>query len=239
MSFVKVFTHKSDMMEHIQRLAGKEYCFYTQGSIEERKLAKTLAQFDACYDITLSTQQRTRIKSIGRASVKLVLFQPVFKKRIYFYLMATKGASPVFELEDMKSLKGIKSRLMCSDGTYELFKYRANSNQKKGKGGIVNRWSWRYTKSKVSETKANIENLVKRGDMVSLKKVHRYLNNTAGFNGDRQQAFTLYKDMKKMWKRYQKSDFPLGNINPLFRGRKMPARKRVVELKKEPFEWVL
>ena len=205
-----IFTHKTDAMRELLKLASIGYSHYTSGEVEPKKLQVLIYKFTDRYLINRTTSQACSAKKKGFSNVKLILWQN-FDMTISFWLLATEGDNPVFALEQMKDLRNRKQRLSFEG--YEIVKCpRIKLKTATDKKQFKARWTWRITKEQMSNWEERIKKAVRWKNDIAINQIIYSLQRIAGFSMSRDQGFDLIRLMKYEWKRAMKTEWAYNDI---------------------------
>ena len=225
-----IYHYKTDAMQRLCLLLGKGYVHYTHGIVQPHKAATLHERFIQRYEIDRDVDRRYRCKRRGITNSFLVMYYCNHDQVIRWWLVNTLGHATVNELEQLKDARDRNTRLPFPAPSvfykkhnqeppmYEMV--RLKHTTRRSNPANTPEWTWQFEKGAYDRQLHQLQLLVswvkvKNGQPTNdsaLVTQLESLKRTPGFFQSRRQAFALFQETKKRWKRLQKGDWPYGKI---------------------------
>lgn len=210
---MEVFLYKADAMKRILHYVSHAYVRYTSGEVLPQKAHALSLKFEDRYGTHRTTQQRYRAKAKGHANAHLIMLFEKGSSMVCWWLMVTSGEGLIEQMEDLKDAQGRKSKIVF--GGYEL----AVMPRKDRKPS----WTWRMTSENKLAWKERLQVAVRARNDDLMKQALYSLKRTQGFAESRREAFELFNETKRYWRKKRGTDWPYGDIFVGFHGRHKKA----------------
>jgi hypothetical protein len=196
-----VFIYKTDAMRKILNLVSLGYVRYTYGEIQPKKLQGFIAKSEDRYDINRTTQQRYRAKAKGEANSQLVLWLSG-ENIVSWFLLVTPGEGVVEDVEDLRDTRQKHQRL-------EVTGYKVSQMSRKDRAPS---WTWRMTVDNRKAWQERLRTAVIAKNSELVRQAMFSLRRTPAFAESRREAFKLFNDAKKHWKKIHGQEWPFEDI---------------------------
>jgi hypothetical protein len=238
-----IYKYKTDAMHRLCALLAKGYVYYTRGVVSLAKAQSLHDRFEQRYDIYRDRDRRYRCKQQGITNTFLVMYYCSHDQVVRWWLVNTTGHASVNKLEQLKDARERHSRLPFAapklfyekhgqePSVYELVRIKRKIHRNNPMNKSV--WTWQLQKDAYER---QVHQLCQLVSWVKIKDGRRTndsaliaqldsLKRTPGFHRTRRQAFALFQQTKKRWRRVQKGDWPYGEIYVGWVGRYQSAER--------------
>lgn len=208
----RIHVYRDDALQAIQHLVGHGYDRYVQGTISKRKAMALVCKFQDRYAILQTENQRYRARRNGHVSSILVLWLTKSSADIGWCLCVSGDAEGlVDQIENLCRFDAKNARINI-DG-YELIRHSS--------GGPKPRWTWRMSHDLFEDLRKKILKPISGRQRWKIDAPLLSLRKVPGFSQTRTQAFEIWRDAQRSWKKHHKHEpWPHGKWKASFRGRR-------------------
>ncbi|TSD83275.1 hypothetical protein FFK22_038585 [Mycobacterium sp. KBS0706] len=193
---MRVYVHKSGIMQDILRHIAKGYVWYIRGVVPAERVVSVAMKLAVKFQTEMSASRRAYRKAQGRANARLFL-HPVRADAFEFVLLLTDGEHAGRITERFQSVADKRCRLVFND-RFEAIRMPA--------AGGTARWTWRLTDEAYDAYGAAVQIGVRKSDETEIRRMISLIYGMPGFRGLRRQMVGLLKLLHAEWKRAGKGE---------------------------------
>jgi len=193
---MRVYVHKSGIMQDILRHIAKGYVWYIRGAVPAERVVSVATKLGVKFQTEMNASRRAYRKAQGKANARLFL-HPVRADSFEFVLLLTDGEHAGRTAERFQAVTDKRCRLVFDD--------RFEAIRMPGAGGAP-RWTWRLTDEAYDAYGAAVRLAVRKTDEAEIRRVISLIYGMPGFRGLRRQMVGLLKLLHAEWKRAGKGE---------------------------------